>query len=298
MSEVFDARQVRHAFGRAAQGYEDASALQREIESRLLESFDHYAIRHGDAKPQVVVDLGCGPAHAAAWFRRQLPDARVLAIDAALPMLEIADANTRGQWLRRKPVDRVCADLRALPLADGSVDVLFCNLALQWIDDLPVAFSGFRRVLKPGGLLLCTTFGTDTLYQLREAFAAADAVPHVSPFVDIAGFGDALVAAGFREPVLDRDLLVETLPDFASVLRGLKAMGATNALHARRHSLSGRARFAAADAAYQRNREGGFPLTWEAIYAQAWGPEPGTPIRVPGGELASVPLNRIPIRRR
>ena len=298
MNEIFDARQVRHAFGRAAEGYGDASSLQREIESRLLESFEHYAIRHGDVKPQVVVDLGCGPAHAAAWFRKQLPDARVLAIDAALPMLQIANANTRGQWLRRKAVDRVCADLRALPLADASVDVLFCNLALQWIDDLPAAFAGFRRVLKPGGLLLCTTFGTETLYELREAFASADAVPHVSPFVDIAGFGDALVAAGFREPVLDRDLLVETLPDFTSVLRGLKAMGATNALHARRHSLSGRARFAAADAAYPRDGAGRLPLTWEAVYAQAWGPEPGTPIRVAGGELASVPLNRIPIRRR
>lgn len=298
MNDVFDARQVRHAFGRAARGYADASALQREIESRLLESFEHYAIRHGDAKPQVVVDLGCGPARAAAWFRRQLPDARVLAIDAALPMLRIAQDITRGRWLRRKPVERACADLRALPLADASVDLLFCNLALQWIDDLPAAFAGFRRVLKPGGLLLCTTFGSDTLHELRAAFAAADAMPHVSPFVDIAGFGDALVAAGFREPVLDRDLLVETLPDFASVLRGLKAMGATNALHARRHSLSGRARFAAADAAYPRDGEGRLPLTWEAIYAQAWGPEPGTPIRVPGGELASVPVDRIPIRRR
>ncbi|PNS08696.1 malonyl-ACP O-methyltransferase BioC [Solilutibacter silvestris] len=298
MNDLFDARQVRHAFGRAAQGYEEASALQREIESRLLESFDHYALRHGDAKPQVIVDLGCGPAHAAAWFRKQIPDARVIAIDAALPMLQAALPNTRGQWLRRKPVDRVCADLRALPLADASIDVLFCNLALQWIDDLPAAFAGFRRVLKPGGLLLCATFGPDTLYELRTAFEQADEVPHVSPFIDIAGFGDALVAAGFREPVLDRDLLVETLPDFTSVLRGLKAMGATNALHARRHSLSGRARFAAADAAYPRDGEGRFPLTWEAVYAQAWGPEPGTPIRDAGGELASVPLSRIPIRRR
>ena len=298
MNEIFDARQIRHAFGRAAHGYESASALQREIESRLLESYEHYAIRHGDAKPRLVVDLGCGPAHAAAWFRKQLPEARVLAIDAALPMLRIAGASTRGQWLRRKPVDRICADLRALPLTDSSVDVLFCNLALQWIDDLPAAFAGFRRVLKPGGLLLCATFGTDTLYELRDAFAAADAVPHVSPFVDIAGFGDALVAAGFREPVLDRDLLVEAQPDFASVLRELKAMGATNALHARRHSLSGRARFAAADAAYLRDGAGRLPLTWEVVYAQAWGPEPGTPIRVADGELASVPLNRIPIRRR
>lgn len=294
---LFDSRHVRRAFGRAAHGYHAASALQREIEARLLESLDHWPLRHGDALPTVLADVACGPARAARALRTRWPKARVIALDAALPMLQAARDNTRGGLLRGRAIDRVGADLRALPLADGSLDVLFCNLALQWIDDLPAAFAEFRRVLRPGGLLLVSTFGDETLAELRQAFAAADALPHVSPFTAIAPFGDALVQAGFRDPVIDRDVFVEYQPAFADILRSLRAMGATNALHGRRHALSGRARFAAAEAAHPRD-ERGFPVRWEAIYAQAWAPEPGQPRRDAHGEVAEIPLSRIPIRRR
>lgn len=294
---LFDSRQVRRAFGRAAAGYDAASPIQREIESRLLESLDHWTMRHADAAPAVVVDVGCGPARAAQALRTRWPKSRVLAIDAALPMLHAAEANTRGQFLRQREIGRIGGDLRMLPLATDSVDLLFCNLALQWIEDLPTAFAEFRRVMRPGGLLLATTFGSQTLIDLREAFEAADAVPHVSPFTAIAPFGDALVAAGFREPVLDRDVFIEYKPAFADILKDLRSMGATNALHARRHSLSGRARFSKAEAAHPRDGRG-FPMRWEAIYAQAWAPEPGTPMRDAAGEIAHVPLARIPIRRR
>jgi len=106
-------------------------------------------------------------------------------------------------------------------------------------------------VMKPGGLLVCSTFGPETLQELRDAFAQGDAAPHVSPFPPIAQFGDALVMAGFRDPVLDRDRFTLTYEDLPSLMRELRAMGATNALHRRRHTLTGRARFAAAAAAYE-----------------------------------------------
>ncbi len=296
-ARVFDSRQVWRAFGRAAAGYDAASRVQREIESRLLESLDHYALRHGDAEPGVVLDVACGPARAANALRARWPKSRVIALDAAMPMLRAARDNTRGRFLREREIPCLNADLRALPLAGGSVDVLFCNLALQWIEDLPAAFAEFRRVMKAGGMLLLSTFGSETLADLREAFAAADDHPHVSPFTAIAPFGDALVAAGFREPVLDRDVFVEYKSAFGDILRSLRAMGATNALTARRHALSGRARFAAAEAAHPREPQG-LPMRWEAIYAQAWAPEPGTPMRDAHGELAQMPVSSIPIRRR
>lgn len=296
---IFDSRQVRRAFGRAAQGYAQASAVQQEIESRLLESLEHYLVRHNEAKPQRIIDLACGPARAANAMRERWPDSQILALDAALPMLHAAHDNTRKQWLRRRrEIPRIAADLRQLPLADGVVDLLFCNLALQWVEDLPAAFAEFRRIMRPGGLLLLSTFGSETLMELREAFASADDSPHVSPFTTIAGLGDALINAGFREPVLDRDVLVESKPDFNAVLHSLKAMGATNALHARRSTLSGRQRFAAAAAAHPKNPDGSLPMRWEAIYAQAWAPQAGTPIRDAHGEIVHIPASGIPIRRR
>lgn len=292
MTSEFDPRHIRRAFSRSAGTYDAAAVLQHEVEKRLLESLDYL----GERAPAVVLDIGSGPGHAAAAMRKRWPKAQVVALDLSLPMLQQAKKNA-GWW---KPFARVCADARALPLAEGSVDVIFSNLCLQWVEDLPAVFAGFRRVLKPGGLLLCSTFGPDTLGELRDAFSEADDTPHVSRFTPIAQFGDALMMAGFRDPVLDRDRFTLTYADMPALMRDLRAMGATNALQSRRHTLTGRSRFARASAAYERERgaDGQLPSTWEVIYAHAWAPEPGAPIRQGGEEIASVPLSRIPIRRK
>ncbi|KGM53160.1 malonyl-CoA O-methyltransferase [Lysobacter arseniciresistens ZS79] len=308
MNDLFDHRQVRRAFSRAAHGYDAGAALQREVAARLMEQLDYLddpALQR--APPEVVVDLGCGPGHAAAAMQKRWPKAQVLALDLAPGMLAEARRNAaeatglagRLNPFARRPLP-VCADARLLPLRDASVDVLFSNLCLQWVEDLPGVFAGFRRVLKPGGLLLVSTFGPDTLWELREAFAAADEAPHVSLFPAIAQFGDALIAAGFKDPVLDRDEFRDGHPDLAHLMRELRAIGATNAMAERRRSLTGRARFARAAEAYEpmRGGDGQLPASWEVIYAHAWGPPPGAPIRVGGVDEVSVPLSSIKVRRR
>ena len=297
---MFDSRHIRHAFGRAADGYAAAADLQREVEGWLLESLMYL----DDTVPATVLDLGSGPGHASAAMRRRWPKARIVAMDLALPMLRRIDRRGGGGLAAglglRPGIDRVCADAAALPLADGTVDVLFSNLCLQWVEDLQAAFAGFRRVLRPGGLLLVSTFGHDTLHELRGAFGEADEAPHVSPFTTIADFGDALMHAGFRDPVIDRDMLVRGYDDLPALMRELRAIGATNALAQRRRTLTGRARFARAAAAYEplRMGSGGLPASWEVITAMAWAPEPGAPIRLGGEEVISFPANRIPIRKR
>jgi malonyl-CoA O-methyltransferase len=304
MTGLFDTRHVRRAFSRAAPGYDAVARLQHEVEARLLESLDYLDDPAVALVPRTVVDLGSGTGGAALAMRARWPRARIFAIDLAPPMLRRLRERDRT-WRRRlrRPlspsIDLACADARALPLADGSVDVLFSNLCLQWVDDLPAVFAGFRRALRPGGRLLLSTFGSDTLHELRAAFARADDAPHVSPFADIARVGDALVHAGFRDPVLDRDLFRQSHPDLPALMRELRAIGATNALSARRRTLTGRARFAAAARAYEAMRDdAGLPATWEVVYAQAWAPPPGAPIREGDFEVSSVPVSAIPVRRR
>lgn len=300
MTDLFDHRQVRRAFSRAAHGYDGAAALQREVGARLSETLDYLE----DRAPELVVDVGCGPGHAAIAMQKRWPRAQVVALDLALPMLQETRHNAGGGLPRflggaRRP-DAICADARALPLRDASIDVLYSNLCLQWVEDLPTVFAGFRRVLKPGGLLLVSTFGPDTLFELRGAFAEADNTPHVSLFPSIAQFGDALIAAGFKDPVLDRDEFVLGHDDLGGLMRELRTLGATNAMRERRRSLTGRARFARAAQAYEALRapDGRLPATWEVVYAHAWGPQPGTPIRVGGVDEVQVPVAKIPIRRR
>lgn len=301
---VFDARQVRRAFSRSAASYEAAARLQHAVEARLLESLDYLddpALQR--APPRRVLDLGSGTGRASRAMQARWPKAEVVSLDLALPMLREGRAAARpGGWLAnpfaRRPLP-VCADARALPLADASVDVLFSNLCLQWVEDFDAVLAGFRRVLKPHGLLLFSTFGPGTLWELREAFAQADDVPHVSPFADIAGVGDALVRAGFHQPVLDREDERTHYPDLPTLMRELRAIGATNALASRRHTLTGRTRFQVAAEAYEAHREArGLPASWEILSAMAWAPEAGTPIREGGVDVTAVPLSRIPIRRR
>ena len=289
---LLDPLQIRRHFGQAAAGFDDAAVLAREAGKRLFESLDYL----DDRQPEVILEVGCGTGHNAALLKKRWPRARVIALDSALPMLRQAKAQA-GWW---KPFQRVAGDAAQLPLADASVDLLVSNLCLPFVNDLADTLAGFRRVLKPDGLLLCSTYGSETLGELDHAFAQADTLPHVHPFAPIASFGDALMRAGFRDPVIDRDLFTLTYPDLPALMAELRALGYANARSDRRRTLTGRGRFAAATRAYEalRQADGRLPSTWEVLYAHAWAPAAGTPIRQQGQDIAAVPLSAIPIRRR
>jgi malonyl-CoA O-methyltransferase len=288
MTPPLDTRQVRRAFGRAAASYAAHAVLQHEVERRLLERLDYL-----EDAPRLVLDVGCGPGLAAAVMRTRWKAVRIVALDLALPMLR----RIKPGWLR--PLMRVNADARALPLADASVDVLFSNLCIQWIDDVPALFAEFRRVLRPGAYIALSTFGPDTLYELREAWAQADRAPHVSQFADIGRIGDALLHAGFRDPVLDAEHFNLTYPDAQKLMRELKAIGATNADAKRQRGLTGGGRWRRAVDAYESFRvDGKLPATYEVIYAHAWAPDQGQPRRAGGGEIATFSVDRLRGSRR
>ena len=288
MTPPLDPGHVRRAFARAAGTYREHAVLQKEVELRLLERLDYLTL-----PPARVLDIGCGPGDAVTQMRRRWKRAQVIALDLALPMLrEVASS-----WLR--PASRVNADARALPFAEASVDVIFSNLALQWIDDLPVLFDEFRRVLRPGGYLAFSTFGPDTLHELRSAWSAVDRAPHVSAFADMPRVGDALMLAGFRDPVLDGEHFTLTYADTPTLMRELKAIGATNADSRRRRGLTGRAALQRVAAAYEAFRaDGVLPATYEVIYAHAWSPPAGQPRRGGGVDIASFPIERLRGSRR
>jgi malonyl-CoA O-methyltransferase len=213
-----------------------------------------------------------------------------VALDLAPGMLQ--EAGRRQTLLRR--FRRVCADAAALPLRDGSVDLVFSNLMLQWCNDPDAAFRECRRVLKPGGLLTFTTFGPDTLVELRRAWAAAgDGHTHVNRFIDMHDLGDALVRSGLAEPVLDVERYTLTYATARDLMRDLKAIGAHNATAGRPRGLTGRGAFARMAAEYETHRrEGRLPATYEVVFGQAWCPITPARSRSPTGEVA-IPLSRI-----
>jgi len=288
MTPPLDPRQIRRAFGRAAATYNAHAVLQHEVELRLLERLDFLP-----REPRVVLDIGCGPGRASAAMRKRWTSAQTIALDLALPMLH----RVKPGWLR--PLARINADARALPFAEASVDVLFSNLCIQWIDDLPALFGEFRRVLRPGAYLALSTFGPDTLHELRSAWAHADRMPHVGQFADIARVGDALLHAGFRDPVLDAEHFTLTYASAPELMRELKAIGATNADATRRRGLTGKSHWRRAVDAYETyRRDGKLPATYEVVYAHAWAPEPGQPRRAGGGDIATFSVDKLRGSRR
>jgi len=289
---LFDRRRLQHNFGRAAAGYAEVAVLQRETESRLLEQLEVL-----EAKvPARILDVGSGPGRASGVMKGRWPKTEVIALDIAMPMLRQVPRHTRF-W---RPVKRVCAEAAHLPFADSSIDLIFSNLCLQWVPDLPAALAEFRRVLREDGLLLFSSFGPDTLIELREAYLqAGERHPPLSPFAAIQQVGDAMIAAGFRNPVLDRDLFTLTYQDAMSLLRELRAIGAGDARVQRPRGLGGKSRQARMIAAYETLRhEDRLPSTWEVITAMAWAPGPGTPRREGNADVASFPADRIPRRSR
>ncbi len=273
---ALDKRQVRRAFSRAAPGYDEAAVLQREVGERLCQRLDYIRI-----EPGVVLDLGAGSGLTSELLLRRFRKATLLAVDFSEPMLHLA--RQRGSWRRRPRV--VCADAERLPFPDGSVDLVVSNLMLQWCRPLASYLAEIRRLLAGGGLFLFSTFGPDTIKELRQAWRDVDESVHVHEFIDMHDVGDLLLAGGFSEPVVNMEMFTLTYADLGGVMRDLRAVGATNAAAARARGLVGKGRLRALEAAYERFRQqdGRLPLSYEVIYGAAWAPNAPAPSIPPAG---------------
>ena len=283
---ALDKRRMRESFEHATDTYDAVAVLQREIADRLLARLEVVRL-----KPQVILDIGCGTGYDARKLMQRYPRARVLGLDIVEAMANRARRNS-GLW--RRMTGRggfACGDAERLPLAPASVDMIVSNLALQWCDPRTV-FAEARRVLRPGGLLMFTTFGPDTLRELRDAWRAADDAPHVHAFIDMHDIGDMLIHAGFADPVMDMEPFTLTYASVLEVMRDIKQLGAHNVALNRTRGLTGKARFARFRAAYEsRAQNGKIPATYEAVYGHAWAAETEAAHSRDG--IAVVPVGRI-----
>ncbi len=272
---------LRRRFARAAATSDGADVLAREIARRMDERLDYIRL-----EPRRVLDLGCGTGQDLARLAQRFPQATVLAADFAPPMLARAGERARteagrGGLLRRlfggsQPLPHVAADAAALPLARGSLGLVWSNLMFPALDDPLPALREIHRTLEVGGLLMFSTLGPDSLRELRAALPATQG-DRVHRFIDMHDIGDALVKAGFADPVMDMEMLTLTYADVDDLLRDLRATGGNNAATTRPRGLSGRRGWLAARAAYDRLRvDGRLPASFEIIQGHAWKAAPKT----------------------
>ena len=279
-----DQQQLRRAYDRLVGSIDQTDFLCRETRERLLERLGLITL-----DPTVMLDLGAGTGGAANALQQRYPEALLILLDWSEPMLAAAE----------KTLPRVCADGHRLPLADNSVDIIVSNMTLPNCAEPLKIFSEARRVLRTPGLFLFNTLGPDTLKNLRRAWAKADSAPHVHSFADMHNIGDALVQAGFREPVMDVDTLQINYRNTDRLFADLRAAGATNFLSARRKGLTTPRRWkemlAAADSL--RSADGAFVAHAEVITGQAWTGDAGPGVLMQDG-VASFPVDRLMGRRR
>lgn len=270
-----DKARVRASFDRAASTYDAAAILQKSVREEMLSRLDLVKLT-----PQAILDAGCGTGQGTFALQKRFPQTQVISLDIAMGMLQHTQAQmpTLQRWLSSITGKKnlVCADIESLPLANQSVDMVWSNLALQWCNNLDQAFAEIRRVLKPEGLVMFSTFGPDTLKELRLASASSDdalANTHVSRFIDMHDIGDAMTRAGFSAPVLDVDYFSLTYDDVKAVMRDLKSIGAHNATAGRARGLAGKGFLQQLATRYEQFRQAGkLPATFEVIYGHAWAP--------------------------
>jgi malonyl-CoA O-methyltransferase len=253
---------ARRSFESAAASYDQAAVLQQEVGQRLLQRLELMRIQ-----PDRILDLGSGTGQCIPGLLSRYKKADVVALDIAFPML--GHARKRSHWLRKPRC--ICGDAETLPFADSSFELVFSNLMLQWCVDLETVFSELQRVLRPGGLLLFTSFGPDTLRELRDSWYKVDGYTHVNAFQDMHDVGDALVKTRFADPVMDVERITVTYPDVWKLMKELKQIGAHNVTAGRSRGLTGKSHMQRLVKAYEYYRSDGvLPASYEIVNGHAW----------------------------
>ena len=254
---------VARSFSQAAKTYDAAAFFQRIAGERLFGRRDYFKL-----EPKNIVDLGCGTGVFTRELSQRFPQAKTTGVDIAEGMIAWCKQQSQSE-------EYVCADAVSLPFEDNSVDLIFSNLSIQWVEDLEKLFVELNRVLKPEGLLLFTTLGPDTLKELKQSFSEVDQYQHVNDFIDMHHVGDAMLQAKMLDPVVDAEPVVISYDKATELMRDLKDIGAHNIDRRRNSGLMSPKKLRAVEKAYRQFAldDGQLPATYELVYGHAFGSE-------------------------
>ena len=254
-----DKAHIAQSFSRAANSYDSVARLQRQVGQQLLEQLSPMM------GPASIVDLGCGTGYFTTRLAKRFSPPSLKGIDLAQGMLDFAQQQHGdcAMWL--------CDDAESLSLPDQSVDLIFSNLAFQWCERLPQLAAELARVLKPGGTVAFTSLGEQTLYELRNAWAAVDGYVHVNRFQPAQQWQEVFAQAGFHFEHFAVEPEVLQYRDLRHLTSELKGLGAHNVNQGRNRKMTGRNPIRRLMAAYEqfRDNDGQLPATWEVIYGVA-----------------------------
>ena len=245
---------IKNNFNKSAASYANHAFIQKEISIRLTEKISAINI-----KPKIVADLGAGIGIFTNNLLKNMPESKILSIDFAQQTLERNNAKIK-----------ICADVERIPISENSVDLMTSNLMLQWCDNLDVFFAQCYRILKPNGLIIFSTFGPDTLKELKASYLDANLNPSVNTFIDMHDIGDKILLSGFEGPVMEMEMLTLMYENVIDLMKDLKGIGAQTVKN-KKQSIIGKNKFNNIIKMYEKYRRNGkLPATYEVIYGHAW----------------------------
>jgi malonyl-CoA O-methyltransferase len=259
--QFLDYTALKKGFNRTAKTYKAHAKIAHSTQLILLERLDTLKI-----KPKRILDVGSGSSTLGSELIQRYPQAEIFNLDLAEQRLQLAQS--------KRTINKqffICADAHALPFTSQSFDLIVSNLCWYWMDHLGQAIYEAQRVLKVDGTLLFTTLGPDTLRELRAAFYEISPNPHINHFFDMHDIGDALLKAGFADPVMDVEYLTQDFNGLTAIFRMLQKTGETNYLKLRHRAMTSKKIFKGMRHCYKKfKNQKTYPATFEIIFGYAW----------------------------
>lgn len=255
---LIDKKKVIQSFSLAANTYDGLAILQQTVGLKLLQQFPK------QRNYEQVVDVGCGTGFLTQQLFSSSSTNTLVAVDIAISMIQ------RARIKIGKGVQYICADAEAIPLIEYSTDIVVSNLALQWCQNLLTVFNGFKRLLKKEGQLLFSTFGPETLRELKQAWSEVDDYQHVNDFYSAGDLVVFLKQAGFEEIKIETKYYHSRYLTVIELMRELKGIGAHNVLSNRNRKTTSKTNMQAMISAYEKNRvDAMIPATYEIFFVTA-----------------------------
>ena len=253
---VVDKARIKRSFAAASVTYDSVAGLQRTVGRELLHSINATQLTG------TLLDLGCGTGFLTGELLAHSNHETIIALDIALSMLQ----TTQGKLANQNTISYVCADAEHLPLAGQTIDSIFSNLALQWCNNLEAVFTDIKRALKPDGQLVFSTFGPQTLHELKSAWASVDSYNHVNAFYSEAQLKQFLQQAGFKNSQIKRTLYISPYDSVWTLMQELKNLGAHHVIAGRNKKITTKTAMQQMISAYEKHKVSGqIPATFEVI---------------------------------